>query len=245
MMQGELYSKYAKYYDKIYASKDYKAETEFINWAIDKHKKSIGKSLLDVACGTGNHIQYLKNKYKITGLDINFEMLKLAKKKISNVKFLKGDMKTLDIKNEFDIILCMFAAIAYNLTYEELESTLKRFYKHLTNGGMILFDLHIHEDYFLGDQVWVNTVVEPDLKIARISQSPQKKPILDLDLVFLIKENGIVDFDIDQHQIGLFNVEKIKNVMENIGFKTSIYAGFEKKVWKKNVESPAIFIGVK
>jgi len=154
-------------------------------------------------------------------------------------------MKTLDIGHKFDVTICMFAAIAYNLTYKELESTLRIFYSHLNKGGMIIFDLHIHEDYFLDDRVWINTVVEPDLKLARISQSPKMKPILDLDLVFLINDKGKVDFDIDQHQIGLFSVNKIKKLMERMGFKTSIYGGFVKTEWKKTVESPAVFVGVK
>jgi SAM-dependent methyltransferase len=172
-------------------------------------------------------------------------MLKIAKKKFPKVKFLNGDMKKLALKDKFDVILCMFAAIAYNLTYTELESTLTRFYDHLQPGGILLFDLHVHDDYFLGDRVWVQTVLEKDLQLARISPSPEKKPILDLNMVFLVKEKGKVDFEIDSHQIGLFNVEKIKKIMMKVGFKTKIYVGFKEKELRKKQKSPAVFVGIK
>jgi SAM-dependent methyltransferase len=218
---------------------------KFVKWAIHKHKTNKGKSLLDVACGTGNYAKFFVDDFNVVGLDISPDMLKIAKKKVPNAKFINGDMKTMALKEQFDIIICMFASIAYNLTYEELESTLKVFYEHLNKGGIIFFDLHVHEDYFLGDRTWVNTYVDKNLKLARISQSPQKKDILDLDMVFLIKDKGKLDFDIDQHQIALFNVNKVKNKMKKVGFEVTVYAGFEKKLWSKKHETPATFVGVK
>ena len=245
MSDGNLYKKLAKYYDKIYAEKDYAGEAEFIQWVVKKHKKSKGKKLIDIACGTGNHIQYLRNYYTVTGLDLNPEMLKLARKKVPDGKLIKGDMKKLALTEKFDVIICMFASIAYNLTYDELENTLKLFYNHLQTGGIMIFDIHIHEDYFLGGQVWVNTVVEKDLQLARISPSPQKKEVLDLNLIFLIKEKGKIDFEIDQHHLGLFNATHVRKIMNNIGFKTKIYAGFNKKLWNKKMKSPLVFVGLK
>ena len=135
MTNQQIYKKFAKYYDKIYAEKDYESEIKFVKWVINKHKISTGNKLLDVACGTGNNTILLKDDFKTTGVDISPEMLKLAKKKLPGVKFIKGDMKTLALKERFDVIVCMFASIAYNLNYDELESTLKIFYKHLQPGG--------------------------------------------------------------------------------------------------------------
>jgi len=247
MSDSNLYKKYAKYYDKIYSEKDYESEAEFIKWAVQKHKTSTGNKLLDVACGTGNHMQFLKDQFSIVGVDINPEMLKIAKKKVAKVKFIKGDMKNLmlDKNNKFDVIICMFAAIAYNLNYKELKSTLKSFNTYLKPGGVLIFDLHIHEDYWLGDRVWVDTVVEKELKLARISISPKRKNVLDLNLILFVNDKGKIDFDIDHHQLGLFNPGKIKKVMKDTGFDPRIYAGFTKKPWNNKMKSPVVFIGIK
>ena len=247
MVSEELYKKYAKYYDKIYDDKDYKKESEFISWAVEHHKTCKGNKLLDVACGTGEHAKYLVDSYSILGIDISPEMLKLARKKVPGAEFKIGDMKTLALNQKFDIILCMFAAIAYNVTYNELNNTLKLFHDHLEPGGVLLFDLHIHEDYFLGGKVWVNTVVdiENDLQLARIAPSPLKKEILDLTLIFFVKDKGKLDFSIDQHQMGLFNVDRIRRLMTKLGYETTLYAGFSKKRWNKKLKSPVVVVGVK
>ena len=92
MSNGQLYEKYAAYYDKIYAYVDYEGESEFINWAVNKHKTSSGVELLDVACGTGSHALILKNNFNITGVDINENMLKIAREKVPEANFIHGDM---------------------------------------------------------------------------------------------------------------------------------------------------------
>ena len=93
-----MYKQLAKYYDKIYSSKDYKSECEKIHTLIKEYKKSKGKEMLDVACGTGNHIQYLKKYYDITGIDLDKDMLKIAKKKFPGIKFHHGDMRIFNLK---------------------------------------------------------------------------------------------------------------------------------------------------
>jgi len=53
------------------------------------------------------------------------------------------------------------------------------------------------------------------------------------------------DFEIDQHHLGLFNATHVRKIMNNIGFKTKIYAGFNKKLWNKKMKSPLVFVGLK
>jgi len=70
-----MYRQLANYYDEIYHFKDYQKEAEKIETLINQYKKSPGNNLLDVACGTGNHIAYFKQHYSVEGLDFSSEML--------------------------------------------------------------------------------------------------------------------------------------------------------------------------
>lgn len=93
-----LYKKFAEYYDLCYSGKDYAKETNFLQNLIKKYKIN-GKKILDVGCGTGNHALLLKKKgFDVTGIDLNKEMLKVAKKKSKSIKFLQGDMRNFDLK---------------------------------------------------------------------------------------------------------------------------------------------------
>ena len=247
MTKELIYKKFAKYYDKVYADKDYQKEVEFIKWAVKKYKKSPGDRLLDVACGTASHALLLKKNFTITGVDINPDMLNLAKKKVKGVKFIKGDMKKLALTQKFDVVLCMFTTMTYNLNYDELENTLRRFYNHLQPGGVVIFDLGIHKDHWLGGSVWINTYSDKDLQLARISQSPQepKDGLFEGKMIFLIKDKGKVDFEIDEHKLGVFEGAKIKKIMTKIGFNTYIYDGSTRKLWNKMMKCAVVFVGIK
>ena len=69
-----LYKDFAKYYDLVYSNKNYQKEANFIDEILKKHTN--GESILDIACGTGNHAKLLVKKgYKIMGIDKNKEVL--------------------------------------------------------------------------------------------------------------------------------------------------------------------------
>ena len=59
-----MFSKSIAYYDQIYSAKDYRAETDLLVTLIQQHQRTEGKRLLDVACGTGRHLEYLREYYR-------------------------------------------------------------------------------------------------------------------------------------------------------------------------------------
>ena len=245
MANGQLYEKYAAYYDKIYAHVDYEGESEFINWAVNEHKISSGVELLDVACGTGSHTMILKNNFNITGVDINENMLKIAREKVPEANFIHGDMKQLEIRSKYDVIICIFSAIHYNISYKELERTLTNFYNHMKNGGILIYDLSFNTDNWIEGIVSVDTVVEEELKIARICQSRLENGIFNANFVFLVKDNDEFDFDIDEHKLGVFEIDKVNKIMEKVGFKTYIYGDFTFEIWKRGECERPVYVGIK
>ncbi len=244
MSSQELYKNLTKYYDKIYSKKDYRRECKFIEGVIQQHQIS-GNVLLDVACGTGGHVQLLKNKFKVMGVDINKEMIDIARNKVPDVKFIEGDMKNLNINKRFDVITCLFSAMSYNLSLSEFKTTLQNFYSHLKEGGVVIFDLGINKNNWVEGMISVDTIVEKNLKLARICQSHLEDNIFQANFVFLIKEKGKVDFDIDCHDIGVFEVEQISEIMKNAGFSVSIYGEFSKDKWRPDSMETPVFVGLK
>lgn len=245
MTKQQLYRKYAHYYDLIYEKMDLEKESDFIKWAVLKHKTSTGNELLDMACGTGRHSAMLKDSFEILGADINQDMLKIAREKLSDVEFIEADMKDLDLKREFDVIICMFSAMNYNHTREEFEKTIENFYNHLHAGGVLIFDLGINQENWIEGLVSVDTVVNDEVKLARICQSHLENGIFNANFVFLVKENGKLDFDIDQHKLGVFHIEEVINSLIKIGFQNFIYSDFNKDEWNILSGERPIFVAVK
>ncbi len=216
-----MYKELAKYYDLIYSWKDYKGEVSKIKELVKKYKKSDGNKLLDVGCGTGKHLEYLKDDFSCTGTDINAEMLDIAKENVSDVIFTLADMITLKLKDKFDIILCLFSSIGYVKTYPNLKKTIINFANHLEKGGVIII-----EPWFTKDTYWVGhpgmtTYDGEDIKIARLNTAKLEDGLSVMEMHHLIVErNEDVKYFVDRHELGLFEIEKCLEIMAEAGLKT-------------------------
>jgi ubiquinone/menaquinone biosynthesis C-methylase UbiE len=80
-----MFRKSQRFYDAIYAWKDYPAEVDRLLSIIRERVPEAG-SLLDVACGTGKHLELLRDHYRVEGVDLDPEMIALARERLgSNV----------------------------------------------------------------------------------------------------------------------------------------------------------------
>jgi len=141
------YSKLAKFYDFLHHKKDYKQEVEFFTKIINKNKQVKGKKLLDLACGTGEHIKYFKKYFECEGLDINEEMINIAKEKNPESTFYVTNMTTFNFNKKYDVITLLFNSIGY-LNKNELKQLFKQANNHLNKGGIFLI-----ETIFLKDKL--------------------------------------------------------------------------------------------
>ena len=76
------------------------------------------KSILELACGTGNILHHFTGRYEVAGLDISTSMLEQARKKLPDVPFFQNDMVDFNLENKYDVILCMYDSINHILKYE-------------------------------------------------------------------------------------------------------------------------------
>ena len=215
-----MYKEFADIYDLIYSFKDYKKEVKKIKKLIKKYKSTDGSELLDVACGTGEHLQYLKDSFICTGVDINEGILNVAKKKVKGVIFKPADMVNFDLNNKFDVIISLFSSIGYVKTYDNLEKTIVNFANHLKQGGVLII-----EPWFTKSNYWVGhpgmtTYDGEDIKIARLNSSKIEDDLSVMDMHYLIVEkNKDVKYFVDKHELGLFDTDKTLELMKKAGLK--------------------------
>lgn len=214
-----MYKELAKYYDLIYSWKDYKKEVNRIKKLIKKYKISDGNKLLDVGCGTGIHLDYLKDKFSCTGIDINEEILSVAKKNVKDVIFKQADMIEFDLNEKFDVIICLFSSIGYVKTYSNLKKTLENFANHLENGGIAII-----EPWFTKSTYWVGppgmtTYDGEEIKIARLNTTKIENDQSIMDMHYLIAERDKdVKYFVDKHKLGLFETDRFLEIMKEERF---------------------------
>ena len=174
-----MFSKSAQYYDDIYRSADkgYNAETDKIREFIQKYKRTTGNTLLDVACGTGVHAGLLSKYYKVEGLDLDAQMLKVAKKKHPKIRFHQGNMINFDLSRQFDIVTCLFSSIGYVKTRSNLRKAVKNMNRHLLPGGVLIIEPWFTPKQWHPGRVYALQVENSDSKIIRMSHSGQMRNV--------------------------------------------------------------------
>jgi ubiquinone/menaquinone biosynthesis C-methylase UbiE len=234
-----MFSKSAQYYDEIYASidKDYAAEASKAHQLIQKYKKTKGKQLLDVACGTGFHASLLSKYYRVEGLDLDAKMLAVAKKKHPKIRFHQGDMTDFDLGRQFDVIVCLFSSIGYVKTKPRLQKAIKTMSRHLLPGGVLLIEPWFTPEQWRPGRAVMTQVNNPDLKIVRMSHSGQRGKISTIEFQYLIGTSKGIEHAVEIHELGLFTHKQYMDAFKAAGLTVTHNA--------KGLDGRGLYIGLK
>jgi len=145
MTNKESYNIFLEYYDKIVRSTNnpLEDEVEFLVEDCIKEYKPETKTILELACGTGEVARELvSKKYKVTGLDINEKMLEKAQKNLSKQNLVLADMTNFDLGKTFDSILCNYNSICHLLLWEDWQNFFEMSSKHLEKDWLLIFDIN-------------------------------------------------------------------------------------------------------
>jgi ubiquinone/menaquinone biosynthesis C-methylase UbiE len=219
-----MFSRTARYYDKVYAFKDYHAEVQHLTAIIRQSLRSEGKRLLDMACGTGHHITYLKEHFDVEGLDISQELLEIARQREPDILFHSANMIDFDLGRAFDIMTCLFSSIGYVKTLYNLTRAVTCMTRHLATGGVLVIEPWFTPDTWRPGTVHATLIDEPDLKIARVNTSFVDGRLSFFDLHYLIGTPEGTDHFVERHELGLFETDEMRTVLAEAGLAVTYYA---------------------
>lgn len=143
----EFGNRYAGVYDILYRDKDYDAECAMLEQIFARHGEGAIHSVLDLGCGTGNHVFPLARRgYDVVGVDRSAGMIARAKSKLGRgnrdrVQLRRADIRKVRLKASFDAVLVMFAVLGYQLKDADVKATLQTVRTHLRPGGLFVFDV--------------------------------------------------------------------------------------------------------
>ena len=134
---------------------DRRPECDFIERCIEKYSEAKGRSVLDIACGTGIHLmEFARRGYKAAGIDERKEMVDFVVKKAAaerlKVKCAQADMKRFNMGRRSGCAICMLDSFRYLLTDEDILSHFGSVAASLEDGGLYVIDLWMPEDDRIG-----------------------------------------------------------------------------------------------
>jgi len=129
------------YYHILYADRDFKEASDFIDKLAHHLSFTKGASLLDVACGRGRHAKHLNQLgYDVTGIDLSKQSIDYAKRhENQTLRFHQHDMRK-SLNKSFDGVLNLFTSFGYFEDDDDNQRVLSAFRSHLRPGGIGVID---------------------------------------------------------------------------------------------------------
>jgi SAM-dependent methyltransferase len=127
-------------YDALYTDKDYAAEALAVRDLVRARADAEPQRWLDLACGTGRHLEHWAGGIRAVGLDIDPALLAIAAERVPTARFVESDLADFTLDEHFDVVTCMFSSIAYVATLERLRLALRTIAAHLAPGGTAVIE---------------------------------------------------------------------------------------------------------
>ena len=203
------------------------AQVEFL---IDVLNLSPNHRILDLCCGYGRHsINLARMGYNVVGFDLCERALELARQKAQEenlrIHLVRGDIRTLPFKSEFDCIYHLFAFGYFEDDHDVLR-VLDEASRVLKPKGKLLVDV-INGPRILRDFMERDQAEEAERRIFQERRYDAETRRLRSEWTFAYKNTG----EVNKHQITerLCSVDELVSMIDSVGLRTlSVYGDFDK-----------------
>jgi SAM-dependent methyltransferase len=203
---------------------DYAEYCDFIVHLIKQYAHRETHSLLNVGCGGGKNVFNLKRHFTVTGLDLSLAMLDLARDLNPECRFVRGDMRTYALGEQFDTIL-IDDAVSYMTTAADLRSVFERAYAHLAPGGVMITGPDNTKETFQQNRTrvsYADPAAKPEnVDVVFIENDYDPDPGDDTyegTMIYLIRRDGELCIEHDLHLLGLFSLDLWRELLLDVGF---------------------------
>lgn len=224
----KVFDHYAQYYDLLYSVKDYEAEANYVCALIDKFGAG-ARSILDLGCGTGSHgFLFAQRGYDVAGIDLSAKMVALANQKkaqkgLQNISFEEGDILSLRLNREFDVVVSLFHVMNYLTKTSDMKTGFANALNHVKPGGLFIFDTW-YGPAVLSDlpKVGVRRFENDRIKVTRLAEPTlhANRNMVDVNYEIIVQEKGgteEVAFIRETHPVRYFFKLEIEELLGTLG----------------------------
>jgi SAM-dependent methyltransferase len=197
--------KFAAFYDKGWNSFSVKV--------FDYFKKEIeNKDVCDVACGTGNFIKLSKKVVRsICGIDISKDFIAYARKQNPEVNFKVINIENLDVRNQYDIVVCWYDSVNH---FDNWEKAFRNIYRSLRKNGKFIFDINTVQGLKRWNKTFLNKV---DSGYIYMESQVLPKNSARMKIKIFNQDRRLID-DLEMVE-KTYPVKEVKKLLKLAGFK--------------------------
>ena len=208
------------------------SQVDFIEKALEL---SGGESILDLACGYGRHsLELARRGYKVTGVDITRDYIEDAEKNAAmenlDIKFICSDIRDINYKNCFDVVLNMAdGAVGYFENDDENIKTFKVISEALKPKGKSILAVCSQEHAVLHFPKRNWEIGEKGISLPQFEYDEQTKRMLYGGFGIKFGEVAKPPGNIEAHSsTRLYSFSEITNIFDMLGVDTqSCYGDYD------------------
>ena len=238
----KLYRELAEYYFAI--ESNHRSILHDIHLIHSYLKNYDDPSILDLGCGTGEHLDAISRLgvKKCVGIDNSAEMLAVAHERFpGNIRFLNRNFKSFDFYQEFDVVTSLFGSIAYITNDRDIDTFFWNTWRAMKPGGTGIFEIwnsvpvkkirskpmsHVSRTAY-GD-----VIIERERGFELINEA---KSIAQVSYRYRITSHkGTLTYN-DTHTMRSFTLGEVKKIIQDNGLMLiNVYANSKKEEFTEN-----------
>lgn len=223
-----MFESYSRFYDLLYAEKDYQGECDFIETLWGRYSSARVGTVLDLGCGTGGHaLPLIARGYQVTGVDRSAGMLEKARQKAGEKalsgEWVRDDIRSVRLGKQFDAVLSMFAVISYQTTNSDVLSSFQTARIHLQPGSLFIFDVWFGPAVLAdrpGDRI--RQIDRGGAKVIRLAQPEfdlMRQTVLVKYTLLELEGDTLLSNVTENHLMRFFFPQEIIAFLEQAGFR--------------------------
>ncbi|WP_158883413.1 class I SAM-dependent methyltransferase [Amycolatopsis anabasis] len=228
---------FAEIYDDVYRRhRNYPREAAHTKELALAHCPAAA-SLLDVGCGTGEHLKYLREDFEVAGVDLAEPMVEIARRKLGDVPVHQGDMRTFDLGRTFDVVCSVYSPVGYLRSADDLCTAVLRMAAHLSPGGVLIVEPWILRENWNGGDLATATFEVNGRRVVRMGKWKTRDDQSYVEMHYLVGDSETVRHFVDRQDLTLFSREQYE--------KAFIGAGCSVEFLEQGYGDRGVFVGTR
>ena len=182
------------------------------------------ETVLELGSGGGNNASHLKQHFALTLVDRSEQMLDVSSGLNPECEHIEGDMRTVRLDRTFDGVF-VHDALAYIVTEPDLEAVFETAFVHCRPGGSAIFvPDYVRETFAPRTKHGGHDSADGRRGLRYLEWVREASPegVYDVDFAYLLREDGHVRVEHDQHECGLFPQKTWLRGLEAAGFDVEV-----------------------
>ncbi|NHN30143.1 class I SAM-dependent methyltransferase [Paenibacillus agricola] len=227
----------------VYKHRDIEDAYNEVKRMIEWLKLAEGSEVFDLCCGMGRHSMALTDcGFKVTGLDLSEVLLKEAVRLDTEqkVNWIQGDMRDVQLSQQFDAVVNLFTSFGYFEQDEENEKVLHEIYRLLKPAGQGQFIID-----FLNPEFVERHIVPFSSREEGACTIEETRKLEDgfVRKTIVIREPGIEDRTYLE-QVKLYHRDTFLAMLERAGLEVlNLYGDYDASPYSNAESKRMIFVG--